>query len=107
VSRATVRWHDRAIEDLASLWLESADQPKLERSANEIDELLEFNPSSKGQAFALSRLNDQQLSLLLERAVVLPEDLRWSRCGPLEVFFIAREYDCLVLVYLVQLRSEF
>jgi hypothetical protein len=106
MSWVTVRWHERAIENLASLWLESADAPRLERAANEIDSLLAYRPSIKGRPFALSRLTENQLQLLSERAITLPEDLRWLRCGPLEVFYIAREDDCLVLVYLVQLSSK-
>ena len=104
--RVTVRWHFRAEEDLANLWLGSADSSRLERAANELDALLAYNPASKGRGGALSRLDEAASQLLLERALVLPEDLRWIRCGPLELYYVAHEDDCLALVYLVYLRSD-
>jgi hypothetical protein len=104
--RVTVRWHARAEDDLARLWLDSPDPAQLERAANEIDALLSVNPASKGRGGALARLDEETSRLLLERSIVLPEDLRWVRCGPLELYFLPREDDCLALVYLVQLRSD-
>src|SRR5436853_6909030 len=103
--RVTVRWHERAIDDLAELWLNAEDASKFERAANEIGQLLAFGPATKGRPFSLHRLGEEKVRLLMERAVVLPEDLQWMRCGPLELFFIAREDDCLAIVYFVQLRT--
>jgi hypothetical protein len=104
--RVTVRWNTGAEQELAHLWLISRERPRIERAANEIDQLLVVGPASKGQPSALARLDEEAIRIIAERATVLPEDLRWVCCGPLEAFFVAREDDCMAIVLLVQLRSQ-
>ena len=104
--RATVRWHPVCEEELATLWLSSPDAGAIERAANEIDQLLSVSPASKGKPFALSMLDDASTELILERVSELPEDLRWMRFGPLEVFFHPREDDCMAIVLHVRPRRD-
>jgi len=104
--RVTVRWNAGAVEDLAELWLTAEAPSRIERAANEIDQLLMVGPASKGKASGLAMLDEEACRIIAERAMVLPEDLRGVRCGPLEVFFVAREDDCMAIVLHVQLRSQ-
>jgi hypothetical protein len=102
----TVCWDEHAERDLAALWMSAADQQAIEQSANEIEHLLRIAPSTKGRPFALATLDEDSARLIAERAMALPEGLRWVRCGPLEVFFEPREADGQVNVYHVRLRRD-
>lgn len=104
--RVTVRWYVSAEQELAVLWLAAPDPGQIERAANEIDQLLSISPASKGNPFALATLDEESIELLQKRATKLPEDLRWLRCGPLEVFFTAHEEDSMAIVLHVRLRRQ-
>lgn len=106
MSRVTVRWYEAAEKELAELWLSAAHRDDIKRAAFEIDSLLAVNPSTKGQPFALSTLDEASVQLLIERAAVLPEDLRWFCCGPLEAFFTAHEEDGMAIVLHVRARRH-
>lgn len=102
----TVCWDEDAERDLAGLWMSADDQRSIEQAANEIEQLLRVGPSSKGRPFALATLDEDSARLIAERATALPEDLRWMRCGPLEVFFHPREADGQVNIYHVRPRRD-
>lgn len=102
----TVRWFVAAEDDLASMGMSSATSDDVRRAAYEVDELLRFDPSRKGRSYALSVLDEAEVELLEDRTGELPEDLRMIRCGPLEVFFVAREADGMAIVYLVTPRTD-
>jgi hypothetical protein len=104
--RVSVRWHAGAQDELAGLWLTSAARSNIERAANEIDQLLSVGPASKGRGGALATLDEESCRIIAERAAALPEDLRGMRIGPLEVFFVAKEDDCMAIVYRVRLRTR-
>jgi hypothetical protein len=104
--QVTVCWDEDADSELADLWLAADDRRTVEQAANEIEQLLRVNPSAKGRPFALATLDEDSARVIAERTLALPEDLRWMRCGPLEVFFEPRELDCQVRVYHVRLRRD-
>ena len=100
----TVRWHVKAVDELAELWL-TGGRDSIEKAANEIDSLLAVEPSQKGRPFALAMLDAPMTELLIERVNALPEDLRWIRLGPVEVLFWPRELDGMAIVLLIQKRT--
>jgi plasmid stabilization system protein ParE len=106
VSRATVRWHVEAQDDLVELWMASQIAGAVRRAVQEVDELLRVSPSKKGRLHALSLLTAEEIDLLQERCGELPEDLQMIRCGPIEVFFIAHEADAMAIVYRVRARRD-
>ena len=101
-----MRWHAGAQDELAGLWLASDQRSNIERAANGIDQLLAFGPASKGAGGALATLDEESCRIIAERAAALPEDLRGLRMGPLEVLFVAKEDDCMAIVYRVRLRTQ-
>jgi hypothetical protein len=105
MSRVTVRWYLEAEEELAELWLAADDQGSIEAAANEIDVLLSLNPGTKGRPYALATLDEESIALLQARVAELPEDLRWFRCGPIEVYFRPLEDDGMVLVMHLRARQ--
>jgi hypothetical protein len=83
-----------------------AHRDQVRRAANEIDQLLSVDPGSKGKPFALAALDTDSVTLLIARTTALPEDLRWFRCGPLEVFLTAHEEDCMAIALHVRSRRN-
>lgn len=104
--RVTVRWYEAAEKELAELWLAAERRDEIKRATYEIDTLLAVDPATKGQRFALATLDEASVQSLIERATALPEDLRWFRCGPLDVFFTAHEEDCMAIVLHVRARRN-
>lgn len=104
MSRVTVRWLHAAVNDLAELWQASSDRPRLETSANELDELLRMHPSQKGTSHALAHLDVHTTELILHRVQALPEDMRSVRFGSVEFFFTSHEDDGMAIVIHVRLR---
>lgn len=102
MASVTVRWSTAAESELASIWMNSADA--IERAANEIDALLSINPSSKG--IPITELDEESLADVLAHALPMPVELRWFRCGPLEVFFQSFELDCMAIVIHVRRRRD-
>lgn len=102
--RVTVRWHTAAEDELARIWMNSSDASQIERAANEIDALLSLNPSSKGRS--AGDMDAASLQALSDRSLAIPDDLRWLRCGPLEVIYYASEPDCMAVVLRVTRRTD-
>jgi hypothetical protein len=94
--RVTVRWHAAAEDELAEIWLNASDADVIERAANEIDALLRMDPSSKGRP--VTDMDPESMRAISARSLPIPSELRWLRCGPLEVVFRASEDDCMAIV---------
>lgn len=107
MTHVTVRWNPDAVRELADLWNASPNRAAISGAANEIDQLLRFQPAQKGMPHALATLSEAEIDLLLERTDYLPEDLRWMRLGPSEVLFTPREEDRMVIVHHVRLSGRF
>ena len=52
----TVVWHEKALEDLAAIWLASEQQQAVTESVTRIDRILRTDPSAKGVDFYGDRL---------------------------------------------------
>ena len=52
----TVVWHEKALEDLAAIWLASEQQQSVTESVARIDRILRTDPSAKGVDFYGDRL---------------------------------------------------
>lgn len=84
--RYTVVWDNDAIDQLARLWMTSADRESVKEAANKIDAELLNDPGNKGQAQT--------------------ESLRTLTAEPLEVLFSIRDPDRLVRVLVVRRVSQ-
>jgi plasmid stabilization system protein ParE len=51
-----VVWHEKALEDLAAIWLASEQQQAVTESVTRIDRILRTDPSAKGVDFYGDRL---------------------------------------------------
>ena len=78
MTRFTVVWHQDARDELARLWIESADRGAVTSAADTIDRELSVDASMKGNA--------------------IPDGLRQMVCPPLRVLFAVSEADRLVRV---------
>jgi hypothetical protein len=94
------------VSDLTRLWLASSDRRRIAAAANEIDQLLRFDPSRKGNRIYAGMLDPASLDLLADRIGMIPEDVRWLKLGPLEVFFSADESDRQARVWQVRLSAD-
>lgn len=88
------------------MWMSSETSDGVRRAAYEVEELLKLDPARKGRPYALSILDEAEVGILEHGAGELPEDLRMVRCGPLEVFFVAREADGIAILYMVTPRAD-
>ncbi len=51
MNKFTVTWHNAAIDELASAWLDSPHRPALAKAVATIDDTLAHDPSTKGTDF--------------------------------------------------------
>jgi plasmid stabilization system protein ParE len=84
MSRNTVVWSTTALDQLAELWMDSADREAVTAAAADVDRNLAGNPEAKGEA--------------------VHEGLRAFETLPLYVLYSASEPDRLVRVVRVRLH---
>lgn len=104
--RVTVVYHPGAVSDLTLLWLASSDRGLIAAAANEIDQLLRFDPGRKGTRIYAGMLDAESLDLLADRIGMIPEDIRWLKLGPLEDFFSADVSDRQARVWQVRRSAD-
>lgn len=86
MARFTVVWDNDAIDELARIWMTSADRESIKAAADKIDALLSSDPGNKGQEHT--------------------ESLRTLTAEPLEVLVVIRDLDRLVRVLAVRRVSH-
>jgi plasmid stabilization system protein ParE len=79
--RHTVIWSAAAEEDLALIWMQSADRDEVSRASDRIDPLLRTSPETKGEPHG---------------------EVRYLTIGPLRVIFEVLPDDYLVRVIAFQ-----
>jgi hypothetical protein len=82
MTRFTVVWHQRAQDELATLWIEAADRRAVVGAAGEIDRYLAVDAESKGTPIV--------------------DVIRQLTIPPLRILFAVSEPDRMVRVLLVE-----
>ena len=101
MNRYQVYWLVQAEEDLATLWAKSRLRSVLTRAVIQLETKLAERAHDVGRPHALSRLDDEAMSLLLKRLSQVPEGLRAVEIEGIEIqFFVPPETKLAVVVRL-------
>ena len=103
----TVEWTAGAYEDLTDLCNDAPgdERERIIEAATRIDHLLQYSPSTQGEALFAGQLQPETLEELILRMDVIPEISRRIRFGPIEVYFTDHEDEGRAIVWCLQRRT--